>query len=317
MKKSKWRIFINIGVVIGILMVIGVLSVVGYSFYLYNKVDKNEIDEKYVISNNEDIKQKEEELGISNIVLFGSDDNGLTDCIMIMTVDEKENKVKLSSIMRDTWVNIPDHGEGKINWSMTYGGPELSLKTINSNFGLALTKYIRVNLNSLPKIIDKLGGLDFAIDESELKYINGYIDSVNKISNSNAPHIEQTGYQHFSGVQATAYCRIRYTEGNDFKRTERQRYIFKLMYNKLENLSVSELNSFLNEVLPMVETNLSYGEIVDIGQTLVTMGKRTIVENRFPNDGDWWDEWSDQYKLRIDIEATKNKMHQFIFNEDS
>ena len=126
--------------------------------------------------------------------------------------------------------------------------------------------------------------------------------------------IKSAGKQHLNGTQATAYCRIRHTEGNDFKRTERQRMVFTLIANKLSAMSVSDLNSFVLEELPIVQTNLTYGEIASIGKQILSVGTGNIQQNRFPNDGDHWSTTVDGgYRLNINKEVTTEKMHEFIY----
>lgn len=316
--KLKKKILIIPLLVVALLVgLIGVASF-GYSYHLYSEVRTVSINRNYVIDNNNDNKISKEESkvhnGITNIVLFGSDSYDSSDSIVILTIDEDKNKIKLSSIMRDSWVNIPSYGESIINASMAYGGPELELKTINTTFNLNLDKFINVDLTSLPKIIDKVGGLDFEIDSDELQYINKYIDSENSINNTNEKHLNSTGMQHFTGTQATAYCRIRYTEGTDFKRTWRQRKILQLIFDKLKTMGPSQINSFLDCILPLVETDLSYSDLVGLGAKISSSSGATVEENRFPNDGDHWSTWVDGgYRLNFDKETTAKKINEFIY----
>ena len=259
--------------------------------------------------------QKDEKGSVKNIALLGTDNIGLSDCIMILTINQNTQSIKLSSIMRDSLVCIPDYGEGKINWSMAIGGAELTLKTINYNYNLSIVDYVKVNLEGLPKLIDKLGGINIDVNEEEKKYIQCYIDSINSINKSKDSHIKESGYQHLTGTQAVAYCRIRYTEGDDFKRTERQREVFKTMAEKISMLNILEINDLILDMLPYVETNLGYSDMIDIGKMILDISDKNIKEIRFPNDGDWWSEWTDKgYMLNFDKEATADKMNKFIYD---
>lgn len=311
---KKKKIIIGISILI-IISIIG--ASIGYGFYLYTKMEKVEIDRDEVLT--EDGKKEEYKDYITNIALFGTDTTngteGLSDSIMILTINTKTKSIKLSSIMRDSYVDIPGHGQNIINMAMMDGGPQLMLKTINTNFNLDLDKFIAVNLNSLPKIIDKVGGVDFSIDQGELNNINGIIEGLNEVNNTNSEKIKTTGMQHFDGIQATAFCRIRHAEGSDFKRTERQRQVFELIFNKLKKLSYGDLDSFIKEVSPLVTTNLSYTEIVSVGSKILSLGDKEITPNRFPNDGDHWSTGTfGDYKLNINKEATAKKMNDFIYN---
>jgi len=312
---KKLKIIVGISILLTIIISIAGVAM-GYGYHVYSKMEKVEVDRSEVLA--EDGKKEEFEDHVVNVALFGTDTTdgtkGLSDSNMILTVNTKTKSIKLSSIMRDTYVQIPGHGENIINMAMMDGGPELLLKTINTNFNLDLDKFIAVNLNSLPQIIDKLGGLDFAIDESEIKCINGLIPGLNKRNNTNAENINSTGMQHFNGTQATAYCRIRYTEGTDFKRTERQRIVFSLLFNKLKALDYGKLNSVINDIIPIVSTNLSYGEIISIGKDISSVGNVEIIQNRFPNDGDHWSTGTNEdYRLNVDKEAMAKKMNDFIY----
>ncbi len=312
MVRLKRRIIVVIILVISILIILfGVF--VGYSYYLYDKMNKIEIDSSRVLANNKE--QVNEEGSVINIALLGVDNIGLSDCIMILTINKESQSIKLSSIMRDSLVYIPNYGEGKINWSMTIGGASLTLKTINENYNLSIVDYVKVNLEGLPKLIDKLGGIDIDVNEEEKKYIQCYIDSINSINKSQDSHIKESGYQHLTGTQAIAYCRIRYTEGDDFMRTKRQRKVFKTIAQKVNTLNILEINNFISDILPYVETNLSYSDILDIGKILLSISDKNIKENRFPNDGDWWNEYTDKgYMLNFDKETTAKKINKFIYD---
>ena len=236
---------------------------------------------------------------IKNIALFGLDstdgETGRSDAIMIATVDPIHNKVKLTSIMRDSYVYIDGYGNDKINHAYAYGGPELSIKTINENFGLNIEDFVSVNFSSLPVIINILGGVDIEITEEELQYINDYINDINNRDGTASPNITYAGVQHLDGTQALAYSRIRYTSGGDYKRTERQRTVLEALFNKLTSASVSSYNSLLNKVLPYVQTNLNTGDILSLGTNVLGIGNN-LEQDRFPRDG--YDRWCILFNLR-------------------
>ncbi|MDZ7548740.1 LCP family protein, partial [Clostridium perfringens] len=135
---------------------------------------------------------------------------GRSDSIMILTLDSVHNKLKLTSIMRDSYVNIPGRGLDKINHAYAFGGPELAVRTLNENFDLNIKEFMAVDFTSLPTIIDKLGGVTINIIPEEISHI---------------PGITSAGNQVLNGKQALAYSRIRYASGGDYKRTERQRTV--------------------------------------------------------------------------------------------
>lgn len=319
---KKKKIIIIISSLLGIIL-LGVLGAVGYGRYVYNKMETVDINRDEVLN---DDGKKDEYSNVINIALFGIDRGekaedggenglqGLSDANMILTINKDTNKIKISSIMRDTYVNIPTYGDSIINTAMMAGGPELMLKTINVTFDLDIDKFIAVNLATLPKIIEKLGGIDIYVDSEEVPLVNGLVSNINSRTGTNSPQIKAAGQQHLNGVQATAYCRIRHTEGNDFKRTQRQRNVMTIIATKLGAMPLSDLNSFVLEELPIVKTNLTYGEIISIGTSVLSIGTSDIEQNRFPNDGDHWSTVVDGgYRLNVNKEVTAEKMHEFIY----
>ncbi|MFU7516448.1 LCP family protein [Clostridium sp. HCS.1] len=317
-KKKKsigFKIFISF---ICILLAIAVIGG-GYVIGLLNKMDNVDLNKDNLGIIEDDLKEYDNVNKIKNIALFGLDstdgETGRSDSIMIATVDPVHNKVKLTSIMRDSYVYIEGYGNDKINHAYAYGGPELSIRTINENFGLNIEDFVSVNFSSLPKIIDILGGVDIEITEEELQYINSYINDINNKDGSNSPHIAYAGLQHLDGTQALAYSRIRYTAGGDYKRTERQRTVLEALFKKLTSASIGSYNSLLNEVLPYVQTNLNAGDILSLGTKVLGIGNN-LEQDRFPRDGYGEGAMIDGvYYLTFDIETAKQQMRDYIFND--
>ena len=216
--------------------------------------------------------------------------------------------------MRDIYLDLPDGGKSNLNYTLNTGGPELILRTINYNFDLNVDKFIYVNLTNLPKIIDKLGGVEMEITSDELNYINGYIDNIDKEYGTKTAHLKNTGYQLLNGTQASAYCRIRYTEGRDFKRTERQRDVLSALFNKFKIISITEVPGIISDLLPLVTTNMTDGEMLSIASKALKMNISNIEQGRFPLDGNFTTEWTDMYHQIIDLDATRTAIHQFINN---
>ena len=310
--------------IIGILLTIIIGSVVGGYFYLHSLINKTtEIEiNKENIGVTEEVEEKLSKYSdsIINIALFGvdADENGVgrSDSIMIATVDTTNKKLKLTSIMRDSYVDIEGHGNDKINHAYAFGGPELAINTLNRNFDLNIKDFVAVNFSTLPKIIDRLGGVDIEVDSEELNYINGYINGINNINGTSSPNISSVGVQHMDGTQAMAYCRIRYTNGGDYKRTERHREVLSAVFSKILTLNVTEYPGLLNEILSMVETSLKSGDILDLGSEVLKMGKSTLEQERFPRDGYCQGEMIDGvYYLTFDKAATVNQIHNYIFED--
>lgn len=303
--KKKKRIWPK--VLISILVVIAIIFSGGY-FYIHNnlsKMNKVEID-KADLGISQDISTNYNNTDkIKNIALFGVDapdgENGRSDSIMIATIDPVHKKLKLTSIMRDSYVNIPDRGLDKINHAYAFGGPQLAIKTINENFGLNIEDYMTVNFSSLPIIIDALGGVDITITDEEVSHI---------------PGISSAGTYTLTGDQALAYSRIRYAEGGDYKRTERQRTVLEGLFAKALSMPASSYVSILDTVLPYVQTNMSSSTILSIGTKALTSFEGQLEQQRFPLDGYCEGEMIDGvYYLTFDAETTKQQFMDYIFKD--
>ncbi len=153
---------------------------------------------------------------------------------MILTLDEEHKVMKLTSIMRDSYVDIPGHGDDKINHAYAFGGPELAMKALNENFKVNVEDFMAVNFTSLPEIIDKLGGVKINIIPEEIHHI---------------PEITFLGEQVLNGEQALTYSRIRYANGGDYKRKERQRVVLEAVFEKLKVTPTKEYPSLIDDFL--------------------------------------------------------------------
>lgn len=319
--KKKNKKSLGFKIFIGFLCVLLAFAVVGggYVIGLLNKMDNIKLNKDNLGIIEDEFKEYDNVNKIKNIALFGVDaidgEAGRSDSIMIATVDPVHNKIKLTSIMRDSYVSIDGYGDDKINHAYAYGGPELAIKTINENFGLNIEDFVSVNFSSLPVIINILGGVDIEITQDELQYINSYINDINSKDGTNSPNITYAGVQHLDGTQALAYSRIRYTDGGDYKRTERQRTVLAALFSKLTSASIGSYNSLLNEVLPYIQTNLTSTEILSLGTKVLGIGNN-LEQDRFPRDG--YGEGAminGVYYLTFDRETIKSQMRDYIFND--
>ncbi|MCE9656765.1 MAG: LCP family protein [Clostridium celatum] len=321
MKKSTRIILLSISIVIGII-IIGIVATGFYAGSLLNKIEEVKI-EKDNIGIKEEVQEKlkEYEGTIKNIALFGidTDENGIgrSDAIMIATLDTEHKKLKITSIMRDSYVDIEGYGKDKLNHAYAYGGAELAMNTLNKNFDLNVEDFATVNFSSLPKIVDQLGGIDLDIDSEEMEFINGYIGDLNNTNGTYSEQITEPGIHHVNGTQAMAYCRIRYTSGDDYKRTERQREVLSQLFNKIMEVPVTSYPSLLAELLPMVKTSLSSSEILELGNEVLKIGTKSIEQERFPIDGYCEGDYIDGvFYLTFDEETTINQMHEYIFEDN-
>lgn len=303
-KRSKVVLWI-LGVVISILLVtIG--GIYSYGNHLFNKIEKIEIDKSDVgIKDEVEEKLSAYSDSVINIALFGIDaeDGGVgrSDSIIIATIDTTHKKLKLISIMRDSYVTIEGHGDDKINHAYAFGGPQLAIKTLNENFDLNIDDFVAVNFTTLPKIIDMLGGVTIDITSEEVSHI---------------PGIDTAGTYTLTGEQALAYSRIRYASGGDYVRTDRQRTVLSKVFEKVLSINFTQYPSLLSEILPMVQTNLDYSEILNLGNEVLKMGVTTLEQERFPRDGYCEGKMIDKiYYLTFDKENTVQQLHDYIFED--
>ena len=319
-KKNKlplWgAIFISILAIITLFIGISI----GTFYKTMSKLDKVDItNEDLGIISDEELEQYDNYKDITNIALLGIDSEdgvGRSDSIMVATIDTIHDKLKITSIMRDSYVNIDGHGYDKINHAYAFGKAALSIKTINETFGLNIEDFVAVDFGSLPVIIDMLGGIELNITNEEIQYINFYINEINNLDNTNSPNITTAGVQHVDGVQALAYTRIRYTSGGDFERTQRQRTVLTALFNKVLAISPTEYLSLINDVLPYIKTSLDVNDILGLATKVATMGTGTLEQERFPRDG--YSEGkmiNGVYYLTFDEATTKQQMMDYIFDD--
>ena len=292
----------------------------------------------YIVGNFNGIKLNKDKLGITsdaelskyanytdivNIALFGVDSTdasatGRSDATMVATLDPIHNKLKITSFMRDSYVNIADYGMDKLNHAYAYGGAELAINTLNQNFGLNIEKFVAVDFSTLPVIIDSLGGINLEITAEETEYINFYINQLNKLNGTVSENIYTPGVQHVDGTQALAYSRVRYTAGGDYERTQRQRTVLNALFEKALSLPSSQYLSVVNQISPYIQTNLTTNDILSLTTKIGTMGLNGVQleQERFPLDGYCEGINVDGvYYLSFDAITTKEQVKEYIFND--
>ena len=259
---------------------------------------------------------------ITNIALFGldtreGDTQSHSDCMMIVSVDNTRGKIKLISLMRDSLVNIDDHGEGKLNAAYFRGGPSLAIRTINENFGTDITEYIAVNFEQLVEIIDALGGVEINVETTEeLLELNRVIRDYGIEQGKEFAGVEQTGLQTLDGVQALCYGRIRKGgTGDDWARVERQSIVLEAMFTKVQEMSASELIGLMQKLVPYVTTSLSPTEIAPLIVGAVKDGVPTLEHTRVPLDSEWDYYGSSSEYILYDLDVAADHIHEYIYND--
>ncbi len=259
---------------------------------------------------------------IINIALFGVDarhgENSRSDAIMIVSIDGARGKIKLSSIMRDSYVDVKDHGMTKICHAYAYGGPELAINTINRNFDLDIREYATVNFQDLAKIVDIIGGVEIDVQKNEVKELNRVIREYAQENGLKAKTIQEAGLQTLNGMQALSYARVRKgTTGGDVARMGRQQELMSAIFDKVSGMNPVQYPGLVSELMPLVTTSLSSKEVLDVGMSAIKSGMPKIERASFPCEGDWTGKtvqggmWVAAYSDEVAIE----KMHAFIYDD--
>ncbi len=228
---------------------------------------------------------------IANIAVFGVDgrsdvEGDRSDTIIIGSADFEHNKLKVTSLMRDTYVEIADEDFfDKLNAAYTNGGPEESVKTINLNFDTAITDYVVFDFVALVHMVNSVGGVEINItDEDELYWLNQYLMDVNDKVGTADPEVTGIGPQLLTGSQALAYARIRYVGNGDFERTQRQRNVLAQVVAKVSAMNPIQQLNLIRSVLPFIKTSLRTSEIIKLALNFILMSNREIQQSRLPTD---------------------------------
>ena len=272
-----------------LLIAIGVMYVV---MTTTGEVERKQIDHEKITINDEVVEtmannDKTEEKGYRNIALFGVDarDGELgkgtrSDTIIIASINQDTQEIKLISIFRDTYLNLSNDSYNKCNAAYAQGGPEQAISMLNANLDLDITDYVTVGFAGLIDAINALGGVDMEVTEAEISHLNNYQLTMSEELGVDYIPVEKTGKQLLNGMQATAYCRIRYTKGDDFRRAERQRDVLTAMMEKAKTASVGELTEMVNAVLPQVQTSLNVNEVISVLGSVA--GYDVVTSDGFP-----------------------------------
>lgn len=290
-------------IVIGLVVFIIATPLVAFGYFYFK------LNSIYDSSAAKDVKNKIEKAddkdGITNILLAGVDGNNLekgnrSDAMMVLTIDEKNNDIRITSLARDTYVQIPGYGEEKLTHAYAYGGPALLLQTIDKNFGLKIDKYAVVSFSSFEKIIDAMGGVEIDVLPKEVSYIQG---------------VDSAGKQTLNGAEALAYSRIRYAD-DAYQRDNRQRTVMQAAYNKLAS-NPGDLMEIGNTILGYTKTNMPPMEIFKLANKVIKMNFTEFPQLEFPLDGHREGKTLSQEKgwvILWDKEYNNEQLKKFIFD---
>ena len=289
--KSKTKKILFAVEIIVLLLFIGGLYVYGQLNSKLDKINQPVLDDSKIKVNQEvqdSIDSQESTLtGYTTYALFGIDHRDKntalggenSDTIIIASVNNDTKDVKLVSVYRDTLLNLGNDTYSKANAAYAYGEAEQAITMLNTNLDLNISEYATVNFNALTTIIDDLGGLDMDMSYAEIVHMNNYcVETSEETGKDYTPielpdrpdDIEAVQYHyHLNGVQATSYCRIRYTASLDMGRTERQRRVIQMIVSKAKSAGLGKIFKIMDDVFPMVTTSMTKDEILQLLPTLI------------------------------------------------
>ena len=326
--KKKKNQTLGIVLVISEILVACILLFAAYQVFFkvdVTKVGKVNMNEE-VINNsiNEGVADNQEMKGYTNIALFGVDSREgeltkktRTDTIIIASINNSNGDVKLCSVYRDTYLNLSNDEYTKCNAAYAEGGPEQAISMLNMNLDMDIEDFITIGFRGLTDVVDALGGVPIEVTDAEISHLNNYQATMAQELKLNYTPVQSAGLQTLNGLQATAYCRIRYTAGDDFRRAERQRTVLMACLEKAKGMSYSQLETVANKAFGETYTSLDLEEILAL---LKNIANYEVVDNNgFPEEsmratGTIGKKGS--CVVAVDLESNVKWLHQFLF-EDS
>ena len=287
-------------------------SIVNSVNYVHGSLNFDKVD--VLVSDSETAQFVSHTDESKNILLCGCDidQNGIsrTDSMIILTIDHAHKKIKMTSLMRDMYLQIPRHGKNKLNASYTFGGGNLLLNTIYANFGMKIDRYVCVNYDVFASVVDNLGGVEVEIEEMELEQFNKYVRGGKK------NRISAAGRYLFNGQQALSYCRIRKV-GSDTARTARQRKVLDEIMKKCRRLSPVQAQNILSVAAPHITTNMTREELTSLLLEGISSRDYGTMGLRIPMDGAWTDKKKNGvWYVEVNINQIARSMNRFIYGDD-
>lgn len=308
-KRKKRAIFLVVEV-----LILSVLSVVAYGMMKMDKINVQDIQTN-VTNKNLNLDD------YTNVALFGLDarigetDGVRSDTIIVASIDNKNKKINLISVFRDTFLQQKDGTYDKANSAYAYGGAQEAVDMLNKNLDLDIEDYASVNFKALADVVDLLGGIEIELTLEEIGHLNNYSVETSEVTGlSYTPLPAEAGNYNLSGVQAVSYARIRYTDGGDFKRAERQRIVLEKIMQGLKKAGILKLNKIIDKVLPEVTTSLDMKQMLQMAEYLIEydMGSTTgfPFENQTP---DYISGYSGSYVVPVNLQANVEELHATLF----
>ncbi len=312
-QKSRLKRFLIVVVLLAVLLGVGSYYLVGK---VYAKMSFQQIESVATAP------MKEE--GVVNILLIGSDSRGQgqegrSDAMILVSVSDKTDKIYMTSLLRDMYVEIPGYKDNRLNAAYSIGGPELLMETIEQNLDISVNRYVVVNFEAFANLVDAVGGIELELTSQEIEYVNGYLVEYNMLMDrpqgTDNMDTSVSGLVHLNGAQALAYSRNRYL-GTDFGRTERQRKVLSAVIGKAPKALITNPKELMDGLLPNLTTNLTQWETYRLGWMVPKLLSYEIIQGSIPIEGTYQNATiRDMAVLEVDFEANKQYLRENIYGE--
>ncbi|MDO4521820.1 MAG: LCP family protein [Eubacteriales bacterium] len=318
-KKPRFR-WLKFFLEVLILVILAAALFVGYKLVQIKRL--NVTQEEIAANENIPVEELGSMTGYQTLALFGVDsregalESGTnSDTIMVCAINKKTKEVKLVSIYRDTYLDAGGGDYRKATEAYAIGGVQQSISMLNRNLDLNITDYVTVNFDALVEIVDLFGGVDINLSEGEVQWLNGYLVEARQVLGRESMDVPGPGMQHLNGMQALAYCRIRYI-GLDYERTQRQRTVLSQVMEKAKGSSIFRLNEALDTILPKISTSLSVTELLTLA---ASAGSYTMGETQgFPyNKAELTLSGAGDCVVPVDLAANVSELHAFLYGSES
>lgn len=259
--------------------------------------------------------------GYKEFVIYGVDsregkltEEAHSDTIIICSMNQSTKEIRMVSVYRDTYLDNTNGEYRKATECYYFGGPSRSVNMLNKNLDLDLHDYITVDFNAVVKAVDLIGGVDVEVTEEELPYINGYQEENAQVTGAEITPVESAGYQHLNGIQALAYCRIRYTAGSDYRRTERQRAVLSQIFEQARSQGAVKMAQIVDTMLPYIATSFSSADLLSLATSI--SGYSLLDSVGFPFDLQAANIAAGDCVVPVNLAQNVSKLHAYLYQKN-
>lgn len=321
-RRKRKVIIVAVEILFVIVLLVGLFIVNKLS-----KIERNDIDSNKVDVNELDEDSKKLLQGYTTIAIFGLDNrsngelsSGNSDVIMVASINNDTKEVKLVSVYRDSYLNIGDVDDPsyrKVNAAYAKGGVESAINALNTNLDLDIDEYVVVDFQAVSEAIDLLGGVEITVESDEVDLLNSYTETTAEVTGKEANYISEAGTYTLDGTQATGYARIRYTSGDDYRRTERQRTVVEQMVKKAKEADLATLNEIVDTVFPDIETSMTNTTILELASSLMDYELAGTNGWPFESAGINLGGSTGDVVVPADLETNVSELHEYLFGATS